>query len=376
MSSQLRKSWRDASTLMLAAKSSKKSKSGFDYRVLCMKRSEKTSFLSNNICYPGGATEEQDQASGWLDHFLRHGVSRRDLESLTLDYHRERKGHAFIFHDTKDEVEQGKLSRAISLRICAIREAFEELGVLLCTRSVNCHQRKSSNFLRENEIISYQQQVHDREITFLQLCQQLSVVPDVFSLFEWSVWLTPTFFAARRFETAFFICSVDEQLPVFPESKEAYSYFWRSPDEYIQMLRDSQVWYHPPQFYEFSRMSNFKKVKDLMDFASKREPQGSTLFMPVVYKCGDGMTFVLPGDENYPEKPCFVQDDPELRLGVFDGTMQEFRNRNQIWNRIEMKSPSDVELHSNSEPINGHVKPVNTFEFLEKTLKDNLKTKL
>lgn len=376
MSSHLKKAWRDAATLIIAAKSTNKSTTGFDYRILCMKRSEKTSFLNNNICYPGGATEEQDQASGWFDHFLKHRVSRQDLESLTLNHHRQRQGNTFIFHSRDDEIEQGKLSRAVSLRISAIRETFEELGVLLCKPMLCCHQRKSSNVLRLDDIVTYQKQVHDRKITFLQLCQQLSVVPDVFSLFEWSVWLTPTFFATRRFETAFFLCTIDEQSPIYPEPNEAYSYFWRSPEEYIQMLCQDLIWYHPPQFYEFSRLSNFKKVKELTDFAWKRELLGSTLFMPIVYNCCDGMTFILPGDEIYPEKPIFVQDDPELRLGLFDGTMEEFRKRNNIWNRIEMKSPSEVELYSNSEPINGHMKPVTKFQVIENASGGNLRTKL
>lgn len=374
MSSHLRKTWRDAATLIIAAKSQQKSTSGFDYRILCMKRSVKTSFLTNHICYPGGAIEEQDSVSGWLDHFLKHGVSVQDLDRLTLDYHRKKMGNASIFHDEND---RGKfLSRAVSLRISAIREAFEELGVLLCkpVSSNNHQERKISNFLRTNDIVTYQRQVHDREITFLQLCQQLNVIPDVFSLFEWSCWLTPTTFPARRFQTAFFLCSVDEQLPIYPEPKEAFSYFWRTPDEYIQMLQQDLIWYHPPQFYEFCRLSNFKNVKNLIEFALKRESLGSAIFMPVVVKCSDGLVFVLPGDESYPEKPKLVQDHP--RQEEFEETMEELRNRNKIFNRIEMKSPSEVMLYSNSEPNNGHFRPVTSFEFPEKICEGNLRTKL
>lgn len=373
MSSHLRKSWRDAATLIIAAKSPKISTSGFDYRILCMKRSVKTSFLTNHICYPGGAVEEQDQMKGWLDHFGKHGVSVQDLDRLTLDYHRKRKGRASMFHDSDGE----QLPKAVSLRIGAIREAFEELGVLLCKKpSSNFLERKSSNFLRTNEIVSYQKQVHDREITFLQLCQQLNVIPDVFSLFEWSCWLTPTTFPGRRFQTAFFLCTIDEQLPIYPEPKEAFSYFWRTPDEYIQMLHQDLVWYHPPQFYEFCRLSNLKSVKALTEFALKREPSGSALFMPVVFKCSDGMVFVLPGDGQYPENPKLVPEDPELRSETFEETMEVFRKRNKTLNRLEMKSPAEVELFSNCEPNNGHLRPVTSFECMEKTSQGNVGSKL
>lgn len=372
-----RKSWRDAATLIIAAKS-QKSTSGCDYRILCMKRSAKTAFLSNNISYPGGATEEEDQASGWFDYFMKFGITRKNLETLTSNYHRERKGNAFIFQERDDELREGKLSRGVSLRISAIRETFEELGVLLCRKSYNSviSRPKSSHFIRGIDVMWYQKQVHDRKMTFLQLCEQLNVFPDIFSLYEWSAWLTPTFFSARRFETAFFLCTLDEQPPVTPEVNEAYSYFWRTPDEYIQMLRQDLIWYHPPQFYEFARLCNFKNLQKLSEFAANRDSMGSTLYMPVVFKCSDGMTFILPGDENYPKQPAFVENDPEKRFAMFDGTMEEFREKHKILNRIEMKSPSEVELFSNCLPSNGHLKPVTKFNFAQNDKENSLKTKL
>ncbi|XP_063701535.1 acyl-coenzyme A diphosphatase NUDT19-like [Culicoides brevitarsis] len=373
MTSRLRKPWREAATLIIAAKSHKISTNGFDYRILCMKRSEKTSFLNNHICYPGGSTEEQDQASGWIEHFHKHGINLRDLNKLTLDYHRQKRGNALIFHDNDDSGQGQLLSKAISLRIGAIREAFEELGVLLC-RSTASTSRKSSNFLRTNDILKFQQQVHDHEMTFLQLCQQLNVVPDVFSLFEWSCWLTPTTFPSRRFLTAFFLCTINEQLPIFPEPKEAFSYFWRTPEEYIQLLHQNEVWYHPPQYYEFCRLANFKEIEELQNFLVTREEQGSVLMMPIVTKCEDGMCFIFPGDEKYPKMPKLIAENTEAER--FEGNLEEFREKSRILNRFEIKSPSEVELHSNCDPINGHKRPITTFDFLEKAGEDNLRTKL
>uniref|UniRef100_A0A336MDJ4 CSON014049 protein n=1 Tax=Culicoides sonorensis TaxID=179676 RepID=A0A336MDJ4_CULSO len=361
MSSSLKKAWREAATLIIAAKSSSpiKSTSAFDYRILCMKRSEKTSFLSNNISYPGGALEEQDQNINWFEQFAKFGVSKQDLDTLTLDYHKQKQGNAFIFQDKNENIGK-KLPKSVSLRIGVIRETFEELGVLLCRQKTsNCkfNQRLNSNYMRGIDIISYQKQVHDRKITFLEMCDQLNIIPDVFSLFEWSAWLTPTFFSARRFETAFFLCTLNDQPPVYPEQNEAFSYFWRSPLEYIQMLRQDVVWYHPPQLYEFTRLANLTKIEEVLKFASKREVSGSILYMPVLYKCTDGMVFTLPGDDVYPPDPKYVEDDPEARLRTFGGTMEGFRKMSSILNRIEMKSPSEVELHSNCETISGHLRP-------------------
>lgn len=127
MSSTVKRAWKEAATLIVAARSSSIT-NGFDYKILCMKRSEKTSFLANNISYPGGAIEKQDESMEWLEHFKKFGVTERHLDRLKLPKEMQK---AFIFRDREEEEKKLAISRSISLRISAIRETFEELGVLL-----------------------------------------------------------------------------------------------------------------------------------------------------------------------------------------------------------------------------------------------------
>lgn len=83
------------------------------------------------------------------------------------------------------------------MRITAIRETFEEVGLLLCKpRTGECDQIYShveESFDRKN----WQKKVHNDSTKFLDLCKELEVIPDLWSLHEWAAWETPATFKKR-----------------------------------------------------------------------------------------------------------------------------------------------------------------------------------
>lgn len=56
--------------------------------------------------------------------------------------------------------------------------------------------------------------VYEDASNFLKLCEELNVVPDLWSLHEWSVWLTPTFKRSKR-QVQHFTQLVDDVNKVF-----------------------------------------------------------------------------------------------------------------------------------------------------------------
>lgn len=206
------KAWREAATLIIAAKS-KDVSSGCNYKILCMKRSEKTSFMPNNVVFPGGMIEKQDETLEWLKYFKKNGLEKK-LEEFRITTDRP-----LILQD-----QENQLQRCISLRITAIRESFEELGVLICKP---LRQTSTKGYFRGVDIERYQKLIHNKKLTFLDMCLEFDIIPDLWRLKEWDNWLTPTFYSKRRFDTIFFITTLDEQPPVHPESIEAYSYMVR-----------------------------------------------------------------------------------------------------------------------------------------------------
>ena len=74
-------------------------------------------------------------------------------------------------------------------RLTAIRETFEESGVLLHKNdnTSGAYNFSDSSFLKE-----WREKVHKSPDKLVNLYQELGVYPDIWSLSEYSDWLTPT----------------------------------------------------------------------------------------------------------------------------------------------------------------------------------------
>lgn len=81
-----------------------------------------------------------------------------------------------------------------------------------------------SDCVESFDVSSWQKSVHDGEKSFLDLCNTLNVLPDLFNMYEWSTWLTPAMFRKRRFETAFYLMALNEKPVVTAEPHEVDQY--------------------------------------------------------------------------------------------------------------------------------------------------------
>lgn len=75
--------------------------------------------------FPGGAVDPADANLKWREHFAAFGLDSDKLASLVS----RTASRPQIFRSRENE-----LLREISLRITAIRETFEECGILICRR--------------------------------------------------------------------------------------------------------------------------------------------------------------------------------------------------------------------------------------------------
>ena len=298
-------SWRQAATLIVAAKSKTKSpltvtvtglplpaaQTGSrpshavqyargipktDYRVLSLKRNSTQRFLPNAHVFPGGAIAASDFSDGWADLF------KSVHPFLTVHDHNKAADEVTRLR-TRDEpttvrppiltADYGfRLANDIAFRICAIRETFEETGILICKlfNSVSGHPNNTT----DNDVAHHMQvstglasaaspdpalsdwrtKVMRDDSQFLLMCQTLNIVPDIWALYEWSDWLTPARLAIqdnpakRRYDTMFYICCLSEQLVAEHDGQE---------------IDATQVpnWYQITYYYIYSR----KILVDMID---------------------------------------------------------------------------------------------------------------
>ncbi len=254
--------WREAATVILTAPESNlvegsstgpstgEADTNFTQRnspfhVLKLKRGEGSAFLPNRFVYPGGVVSLSDFADDWLSLF--HGISGISCKHLGIERDfRLNDGSRPPGMRQMDNTKMSNLPAEIGFRIAAIRETFEECGILLAIpeqsfstlRETGGHLMDHTSSVRHQLDIAKAIPLPDKEMShwrdkvasdasaFLDLCKEFRVAPNIWSLYEWSNWLTPAVRQVegpterpRRFDTMFFACCLPEK----PQKVEADS---------------------------------------------------------------------------------------------------------------------------------------------------------
>lgn len=344
MASNVVKYWKEAATVVLIARSSKSSVNSlssldlktkwntvkpkrFDYKVLMLERSSKSKFMPTAYVFPGGMVSDVDFSHKWNDVFKTAGFKEDRLSNQPTEISTEAQSECPIFTSRTD---WGLSSRAV-FRINAIRETFEESGIL-----VYQPWNKSTKTLDKSVLKEWRSTVYKDNMKFLEMCTELEIIPDIWSLYEWSNWLTPVnmdkLHKGRRYDTAFFICMLPKSVEAVHDEQEIVSaevslsndrvlllinfgnllnlmqllirlfpilciicFQWCDPVELINRFKNGELWLAPPQIYELCRLYNFLHFDQLHQFAKERDEKSCERWMPVRINCDDIIIATLPG---------------------------------------------------------------------------------
>lgn len=181
---------RTAATTMLV-------RQGPSPEILMLKRNAGIDLFSGAMLFPGGKVEPQDLDPRWAD---------------TVD------GWAAV-----DASERGP-------RIAALREAFEECGVIVAAGN----QEIDSGALAEERAA-----VDHGQLTFLDFVSAHSLRLDLSRLTLFSRWLTPPV-VSRRFDTYFYLIAMPANQEVAHDGREAIEHEWVAPSEALRRARSGE----------------------------------------------------------------------------------------------------------------------------------------
>lgn len=374
------KNWREAATLLLVAKTRTPSVTPLqttNFEILMLKRSGKSKFMPKKHVFPGGVAHDSDFSSEWLDLFSKAGSDNG--KSIQSFLSRGGKG-AEMFSRTRP-AEFSKVPSELAFRICAIRETFEESGILL-VRDLNRVQNEKlqekdqplsgkSSILSDSILKPWRGKVDTDAWQFIVMCKELNILPDIWSLYEWSNWLTPILPGeknGRRYDTAFFL-SVLDFIPNAEEcKKETTELEWTSASGFLLKHKDpnNDLQLAPPQIVELARIMHFSDAEQLKKFAWERSAVRAQCWFPVTCFCKDGLLFLYPGDELYPDNPDKEGKQPPMSRPE---TVEEIRVKFPTMNRSEMVKGKQGGLNRtfkcNVKMADGQVSPL--FDVMEET---------
>jgi len=366
------KPWKEASSLIIAAKvnpetglgtKSNEPDSKFqnalpvdecDFRLLMAKRSGRSSYMANAFVFPGGYVELADFSTKWWAVFEAAGATRDQLYDFGSDI---RGPKPPIFTEPgvlmkEENLNANLLPAEIALRITAIRETFEETGILLLNKSPSMRDSRTVAFDTANSKINlndWKKKIHDNPICFAEFCLEVGLCPDIWSLSEWWNWLTPETVGHKRFDTMFYVCCLDFLPQAVHDDKEVTQVEWFSPVEMLNEHINKRAVLAPPQVYELSRLSTFSNFESLRDFATRRERQGVERWCANITALKDGALLALPGDD-------FYETGPEVN-SKNNPTLLEVRLKSKYVNRIELKAPTMIAVCNIKLPY-GHESPI------------------
>ncbi len=176
---------------------------------------------------------------------------------------------------------------ARGLVAAAVRETFEESGVLLATPVPD-----------DRELLAREQAaLLDRSASMAEVLARNGLVLRADLLRPWAHWVTPEL-EPKRFDTRFFVAALPEgQAPVHFRGESDNSE-WVTPRAAVERHASGELGMLPPTVFTLAELSAYDTVADVLAAATARDVKR---VLPKIVVSGDDVLLLLPGDPGYPE---------------------------------------------------------------------------
>lgn len=188
-----------------------------------------------------------------------------------------------------------------SYEVAAIRECFEEAGVLLARTPDGSHPRFDDPELAER-FSRYRHDVHEGRCSMTRVLTEEGLTPSTSELHWVSHWVTP-FGEIRRFDTRFFVTAAPADQEPLHDDKELDDSFWVSPSAALSRSRRGELLMLPPTIANLEFLADHDTVRGALGTASEFGPPIRVL--PKVRWNPDGTmdALLMPGDAGYDDIP-------------------------------------------------------------------------
>ncbi|MBF0529495.1 MAG: NUDIX hydrolase [Deltaproteobacteria bacterium] len=263
------------------------------FEVLLMRRHHQQSFMSGAYVFPGGRVDDDDR----------------------------RPDPSFVVGRTDDQVWESfrdpnlDHESALGYYLAAVRETFEEAGVLLADR------RNSDNRpLSSDRLASYRAGLHDGRVSLEKIAVEAGVQIRLDWLLPYSHWITPEA-ERKRFDTRFFLARLPEGQETRHDEVEMSDSLWVTPREAINGFNAGRIILVPPTLVTLEELAEMASIEQAIALAGKRRVYP---ILPQAFMDGSIVSLKLPHDPEYsieafrqPPRP-----DEISRLKLVDGRWQ------------------------------------------------------
>lgn len=230
--------------------------------VFMVVRHHQIDFASGALVFPGGKVDPQDEDAGLRD--LARGAEGLDATALAL---------------------------------CAgaIREAFEEAGVLLAYDATRGDGGEIVDAARLAELEGYRHSLHTGEVGLRTILERERLTLACDRLTRFAHWITPEMMP-KRFDTHFYVAAAPEDHVLLHDGTESVDSIWITPEDALAGARSGRYTVIFPTLRNIEKLDRYASVD-----AAIAEAQRSRIVTVLPWKEArdDGRYLCIPPEAGY-----------------------------------------------------------------------------
>jgi 8-oxo-dGTP pyrophosphatase MutT (NUDIX family) len=207
--------------------------------VLLTRRPTGMKFHGGFYVFPGGSVKEEDCSDGLLR--MCRGIGRAEAPGNLED-------------DLSPELSLGH-------RVAAIRELFEEVGILFCSTEAGHLVDMTDQEFRER-LARKRKALLEGSMSFQAFLESESLVSNLDRLAYFSHWLTPEE-CSIRYDTRFYLALLPSGQAPLASSQEVTHSLWISPDNALHLCQRGELPMIFPTFTSMRTLADFDSLESL-----------------------------------------------------------------------------------------------------------------
>jgi 8-oxo-dGTP pyrophosphatase MutT (NUDIX family) len=236
-----------------------------------VRRHGRAVFMAGAHVFPGGAVDAADRSAAdpeWCEGMEHAAMAIPDVDR----------------------------AEALALHVAAIRELFEEAGVLLARDGSGAFAPLEDEASR-TRFRQYRQEIHAGRQTLRDLLEREHLRLALDALTICAHWVTPPF-DLRRFDTRFFVARLPADQQPAHDQRETTESRWTTAAGAIEAARRQEIILPSPTWATLRELEQASSVDEALAWARAREIRRRE---PRLIETAGRRTLVLPGDPLSPE---------------------------------------------------------------------------
>lgn len=231
-----------------------------DFEVFMVRRHGRSGFMAGAHVFPGGKVDAADSSP----------------EMLALC-----QGHSE--ESAREALSEGDVAAPLGLFVAALRETFEEAGILL------------ADGIDPGELEGARKALHDGE-GFASILERFAMTLRLDAAIPQARWITPIV-EKRRYDTRFFLAKAPADHDASHDAIETTAGEWLSPKAALAAAEAGRIVLPPPTLKTIQWLAAFPSADEAI--AAARSQQTPEL-QPVFHNQEGTLILSLPGDELHP----------------------------------------------------------------------------